>query len=101
MSNTSEELRRELDESERKLLGLRYEVKAACALDDVLEVAKSAIIRIEQLERGIEKASTDAHVGGDGAWFLASDLDKYGGFIEGRKLYPTLLSLIETLGEEG
>lgn len=65
---------------------------------EIMKHAGQITRRIEQLERGIERANTDAHMDGDYDWFLASEVNKDG--VVGR-LWPSLMQLIEELGSKG
>ena len=90
MSDTAKELRQRIDEAFER--GDRSPIMRAEMLDRCLA-------RIEQLERGIEKANVDAAPDGDGGWFSIHDLDKYGEFVAGKTPSASLKQLIEELGQ--
>ena len=70
---------------------LRDELRDAWSPDDVVEIVDRALARIEQLERGIERANTGIE------W-----CDDHGKWVDicNRKQYESLLQLIEELGAE-
>lgn len=95
MSDTAKELRAKVD-----AIANDNTTSDVSKFINAWRLVDNAARRIEQLERGIEKANTEAVPSTEGGWFALADLDKYGEFVDGKSPRETLMQLIEELGNE-